>query len=44
MQKAYSDAMNKLHEGSGNLVRSAEKLKELGVKSKKEIDKKYLEK
>lgn len=43
-QKAYSDAMNKLHEGSGNLVRSAEKLKELGVKSKKEIDKKYLEK
>lgn len=42
-QKAYTDAMNKLHEGNGNLVRSAEKLRELGVKSKKEIDKKYLE-
>jgi DNA recombination protein RmuC len=42
-QKAYADAMNKLHEGNGNLVRSAEKLRELGVKSKKEIDKKYLE-
>lgn len=42
-QKAYSDAMNKLKEGNGNLIRSAEKLKELGVKSKKEIDSKYLE-
>lgn len=42
-QKAYTDAMNKLHEGNGNLVRSAEKLRELGVKSKKEIDRKYLE-
>jgi DNA recombination protein RmuC len=42
-QKAYSDAMNKLKDGNGNLIRSAEKLKELGVKSKKEIDSKYLE-
>lgn len=42
-QKAYSDAMNKLSEGKGNLIRSAEKLKELGVKSRKDIDKKYLE-
>lgn len=42
-QKAYTDAMNKLHEGNGNLVRSAEKLRELGVKSKKEIDRKYLD-
>lgn len=42
-QKAYSDAMSKLKDGNGNLIRSAEKLKELGVKSKKEIDSKYLE-
>lgn len=42
-QKAYADAMNKLHEGKGNLIRSTEKLKELGVKSRKDIDKKYLE-
>lgn len=42
-QKAYSDAMNKLSEGKGNLIRSSEKLKELGVKSRKDIDKKYLE-
>lgn len=42
-QKAYSDAMNKLKDGNGNLIRSAEKLKELGVKSKKEIDKKHME-
>lgn len=42
-QKAYSDAMNKLSEGKGNLIRSAEKLKELGIKSRKDIDKKYLE-
>ncbi|MCO5258610.1 MAG: DNA recombination protein RmuC [Crocinitomicaceae bacterium] len=41
-QKAYDEAMNKLKDGNGNLIRSAEKLKELGVKSKKEIDKKYL--
>lgn len=41
-QKAFSDAMNKLKDGQGNLIRSAERLKELGVKSKKEIDKKLL--
>jgi len=40
--RAYSDAMNKLTEGRGNLIRGAEKLKELGVKSRKELDKKYL--
>lgn len=38
---AYSSAMNKLTEGNGNLVRSAEKLKELGAKTKKDLDKKY---
>lgn len=42
-QKAFNDAMNKLKDGNGNLIRSTEKLRELGVKSKKDIDKKYLE-
>ena len=40
---AYEGAMNKLVNGNGNLIRSAEKLKELGVKSKKKLDKGYLE-
>jgi DNA recombination protein RmuC len=39
---AYDDAMSKLTDGRGNLTRSAEKLKELGVKSKKQLDKKHL--
>ncbi|MBL1279733.1 MAG: DNA recombination protein RmuC [Fluviicola sp.] len=41
--KAYDDAMSKLKDGKGNLARSAEKLKELGVKSKKKLDQKFLE-
>jgi len=40
---AYKDAISKLKDGRGNLTRSAEKLKELGVKSKKQLDKKYLD-
>ncbi len=40
---AYSDALNKLSTGKGNLIISAEKLKALGVKTKKQLDKKYLE-
>ncbi len=36
-RRAYEDAMNKLSEGRGNLVNRAHKLKELGVKSKKEL-------
>ncbi len=40
---AYSDAMNKLSNGKGNLITSAEKLKLLGVKTKKQLDKKYLD-
>jgi DNA recombination protein RmuC len=40
---AYDDAMSKLKDGRGNLTRSAEKLKELGVKSKKQLDKKFLD-
>lgn len=41
--KAHGDAMNKLTEGSGNLVRRAEKLRELGIKTQKKIDQKYLD-
>ncbi len=40
---AYSDALNKLSIGKGNLITSAEKLKLLGVKTKKQLDKKYME-
>ena len=40
---AYDQAMNKLTIGSGNLMRSAEKLKVMGAKAKKQIDKKLLE-
>ncbi len=38
-QKSYQNAYNKLSEGRGNLISQAEKLKELGVKSKKNIPK-----
>jgi len=41
--KTYESAMNKLHVGSGNLVRRAEKLRELGAKASKELPQKYLE-
>ena len=36
-QKSYKDARNKLSEGTGNLIGRAEKLKELGIQSKKEL-------
>jgi DNA recombination protein RmuC len=42
-QNCYKDAMNKLSEGRGNLVRSTEKLKEMGAKASKELPKKLLE-
>ncbi|WP_321288601.1 DNA recombination protein RmuC [uncultured Sunxiuqinia sp.] len=42
-RKNYDLAMNKLNEGRGNLVRSAEKLRELGAKASKELPQKYLE-
>ncbi len=43
-RKTYDDAMNKLSEGRGNLVRRAQKLRELGAqKSNKEIDSKLLD-
>jgi len=40
--KVYNDAVSKLHTGRGNLVKSAEKLRELGVKTKKKLDDKFL--
>lgn len=36
-QKSYDKAMSQLKEGSGNLIRQAEMLKELGVKAQKEL-------
>lgn len=36
-KSSYVDAMKKLSEGKGNLVRSTEKLRELGVKSNKQL-------
>lgn len=40
---AYDQAMNKLTTGKGNLITSAQKLKDLGIKSKKDLDNKYLQ-
>lgn len=42
-RKNYDAAMNKLNDGKGNLVRSAEKLRELGAKASKELPQKYLD-
>ena len=42
-QKSYEDAMNKLSTGKGNLVKRAEDLKELGLKTKKEMPKAVIE-
>lgn len=36
-QKSYEKAISQLKEGNGNLIRQAEMLKELGVKSQKEL-------
>jgi len=38
----YGDAMKKLSSGSGNLIGQAEKLKRLGINSKKELPEKFL--
>ena len=40
---SYSEAMKKLHDGTGNLVKRAEKLKILGAKTSKEIPQSLLE-
>ena len=42
-QKTYDAAINKLHVGSGNLVRRAENIKKLGAKATKELPKNMLE-
>ena len=42
-KKTYSDAMNKLVDGNGNLVRRAEKLKSLGAKTSKQMNDKLLD-
>ncbi|HHH53280.1 MAG TPA: DNA recombination protein RmuC [Bacteroidetes bacterium] len=39
----FDDAMKKLSTGSGNLIGQADKLKKLGVSSKKELPSKYLD-
>ena len=36
-QSNYADALSKLHTGKGNLVRTSEKLKDLGVKTQKSL-------
>jgi len=42
-QNSYSDAMNKLHTGSGNLLGKVENLKKLGAKTSKELPAGYIE-
>lgn len=41
--ESYESAFKKLSTGKGNLIKSAEKIKALGVKTKKQIDKRLLE-
>jgi DNA recombination protein RmuC len=36
-QSNYNNALNKLHTGKGNLVRTSEKLKDLGIKTQKAL-------
>lgn len=42
-KKDYSAAMNKLHDGKGNLVTSVEKIKKLGAKAKKSLPESSIE-
>jgi DNA recombination protein RmuC len=42
-QASYQDAMNKLVDGKDNLVRKTERLKELGAKATKQLDKRLLD-
>ena len=42
-KKEYSNAMNKLFEGRGNLINSVEKLKKMGAKAKKTIPENIIE-
>ncbi len=43
-QSSYSDAMKKLYDGTGNLVRRTEILRELGAKTTKTMDKRIIDK
>lgn len=43
-QSSYHDAFNKLKTGKGNLIKAAEKVKELGVKPSKIISQNLVEK
>jgi len=42
-RNTYEDAMNKLKDGRGNLIRSVENIKKLGAKATKELPQKMLE-
>lgn len=42
LQNTYQDAHKKLTSGKGNLVRQAERLKELGIKTEKSLSDKFL--
>jgi len=42
-RKAYDNAMNKISTGKGNLISRAQKIKELGAKTKKEIPQELFE-
>ena len=42
-QKVYVEAMRKLVDGSGNLVSRAQKIKDLGAKTSKQMDQKLIE-
>ena len=42
-KKEYSNAMNKLFDGRGNLINSVEKLKKMGAKAKKSIPEKIID-
>ncbi len=42
-QNSYNDAMNKLNTGSGNLVKRAESIRQLGAKTTKELPKQLLD-
>jgi DNA recombination protein RmuC len=43
-QKSYDASMNKLSTGKGNLVKRAQDLKELGIKTKKDMPQNVLDK
>jgi len=42
-KESYDSAMNKLSTGTGNLVRRTERLRELGAKASKQVDKRLLD-